>query len=58
MEESKDIIIKGFEKQIKLLENRKSEYWNGVRDGYITSLEFIQKHEPFKKSTNEEASKN
>ena len=37
-----DKIIQGLEQKIKELERYKSDYWRGVRDGYISSLDFIK----------------
>lgn len=37
-----DKIIQGLEQKIKQLEQHKSDYWRGVRDGYISSLDFIE----------------
>ena len=38
-----DTIINGLKIKIKELESRKSDYWRGVRDGYISTLRFIEK---------------
>lgn len=38
-----ELIIEGLQKKIQELENRKSPYWKGVRDGYTSSLNFIKK---------------
>ena len=37
-----DKIIQALEQKIKQLEQHKSDYWRGVRDGYISSLDFIE----------------